>query len=67
MADLHGTERSMSVTEAAGRGVAGLVKDAEGGDDIIVERRGRAVAAVVSVSHLDSRSIHRSCGGRWRR
>jgi len=45
-------ERTMSVTDAAGRGVAGLVKDAEMGGDIIVERRGRAVAAVVSISHL---------------
>lgn len=51
------TERTMSVTDAAGRGVAGLVKDAERGDEIIVERRGRPVAAVVSISHLED--LHR--------
>jgi prevent-host-death family protein len=51
-ADAH-TERTLSVTAASGRGVAGLVKDAEHGDDIIVERHGRAVAAVVSIDHLD--------------
>lgn len=43
----------MSVTDAAGRGVAGLVKDAERGEDIVVERHGRAVAAVVSIGHLE--------------
>lgn len=51
IADLH-PERHMSVTAASGRGVAGLVKDAEGGEDIIVERHGRAVAAVISVDHF---------------
>lgn len=30
-----------------------MVKDAERGEDIIVERRGRAVAAVVSVDHFE--------------
>lgn len=47
----------MSVTAASGRGVAGLVRDAEGGEDIIVERHGRAVAAVVSMEHFDE--LHR--------
>jgi prevent-host-death family protein len=51
-ADAH-PERTLSVTAAAGRGVAGLVKDAEHGEDIIVERHGHAVAAVVSIDHLD--------------
>lgn len=55
-ADAH-PERTLSVTEATGRGVAGLVKDAERGEDIIVERHGRAVAAVISVEHLDE--LHR--------
>lgn len=44
-------ERVLSVTEATGRGVAGLVKDAER-KDIIVQRHGHAVAAVISVKHL---------------
>lgn len=50
-ADPH-PERTLSVTAATGRGVAGLVKDAERGEDIIVERHGRAVAAVISVQHF---------------
>lgn len=45
-------ERTMSVTAASDRGVAGLLKDAERGEDIIVERHGRAVAAVVSVERF---------------
>ena len=55
-ADAH-PERTLSVTAATGRGVAGLVKDAERGEDIIVERHGRAVAAVISVEHFDE--LHR--------
>jgi len=51
-ADLH-HGRTLSVTEASSRGVAGLVKDAERGEDIIVERHGRAVAAVISVEQFD--------------
>lgn len=55
-ADVH-PERTLSVTAATGRGVAGLVKDAERGEDIIVERHGRAVAAVISVEHFEE--LHR--------
>ncbi|RNI24732.1 type II toxin-antitoxin system prevent-host-death family antitoxin [Flexivirga caeni] len=54
--DVH-PERTLSVTAATGRGVAGLVKDAEHGEDLIVERHGRAVAAVISVEHFDE--LHR--------
>lgn len=50
-------ERTLSVTAATGRGVAGLVKDAEQGEDIIVERHGRPVAAVISVDHFEE--LHR--------
>lgn len=50
-------ELTLSVTAATGRGVAGLVKDAERGEDIIVERHGRAVAAIISVEHFDE--LHR--------
>jgi prevent-host-death family protein len=45
--------RALSVTAATSRGVAGLVKDAEMGEDVLVERHGRAVAAVVSVEHFE--------------
>ena len=45
-------ERSMSVTSANSRGVSGLLKDAESGSDIVVERHGRAVAAILSVRRL---------------
>ncbi|WP_460626936.1 type II toxin-antitoxin system prevent-host-death family antitoxin [Intrasporangium mesophilum] len=44
----------LSVTEAAARGVPGLVKEAERGDDVVVQRHGRAVAAVVSMRHLNA-------------
>ena len=43
---------AVSVTEAATRGVAGLVRDAEAGEDIVVSRHGRPVAAVVSMRRL---------------
>lgn len=52
-ADVH-SGRTLSVTAATGRGVAGLVKDAERGEDILVERHGRAV---ISVDHFEQ--IHR--------
>ena len=55
-ADLH-HERTLSVTDASSRGVADLIKDAERGEDIIVERHGRAVAAVISVEQFDE--LHR--------
>lgn len=43
----------ISVTEASARGVAGLIKDAEAGADVVVSRHGRPVAAVVSTRQLD--------------
>ncbi|GAA0985180.1 hypothetical protein GCM10009555_060180 [Acrocarpospora macrocephala] len=42
----------LSVTEAAQRGVARLVADAEQGADLVVTRRHEPVAAVVSVRRL---------------
>lgn len=42
----------VSVTEATRRGVAGLVKDAESGGDVIVSRHGNPVAAVVAMAHF---------------
>ena len=42
----------MTVTDATKRGVAGLVADAERGDDILVTRRNRPVAAVLGVRRL---------------
>jgi prevent-host-death family protein len=44
--------RELSVTEATHRGVAGLVSDAEHGSDVVVTRRHRPVAAVVSIQRL---------------
>ncbi|MFI6741973.1 type II toxin-antitoxin system prevent-host-death family antitoxin [Nonomuraea sp. NPDC050451] len=43
----------MSVTEAAQRGVARLVADAEQGADLVVTRRRQPVAAVVSIRRLN--------------
>jgi len=51
MTILHDAQE-LSVTEAAQRGVAGLVADAERGSDLVVTRRHRPVAAVVSISRL---------------
>lgn len=45
-------ERSMSVTAASERGISGLLKDAESGTDVVVERHGRPVAAIISMRHL---------------
>jgi prevent-host-death family protein len=42
----------LSVTEAAQRGVAGLVAEAERGSDLVVTRRHRPVAAVVGINRL---------------
>ncbi|MEV5553984.1 type II toxin-antitoxin system prevent-host-death family antitoxin [Nonomuraea wenchangensis] len=43
----------LSVTEAARRGVARLVADAEQGTDLVVTRRHQPVAAVVSIRRLN--------------
>lgn len=43
---------AVSVTEASRRGVAGLVRDAGAGQDVIVSRWGAPVAAVVGVDRL---------------
>ncbi|MDA0638954.1 type II toxin-antitoxin system prevent-host-death family antitoxin [Nonomuraea sp. MCN248] len=43
----------LSVTEAAQRGVARLVADAEQGADLVVTRRRQPVAAVVSIRRLN--------------
>lgn len=51
MADFH--PHVLSVTEAAKRGLPRLVKDVECGEHVVVERRGKAVAALVNMSHLD--------------
>jgi prevent-host-death family protein len=44
--------RELSVTEAAKRGVAGLVAEAERGADLVVTRRNHPVAAVVGIGRL---------------
>jgi prevent-host-death family protein len=51
MADFH--PHVLSVTEAAKCGLPRLVKDVESGEDVVVERHGRAVAALVSMRHLE--------------
>lgn len=43
----------VSVTDAAGRGVPGLVREAEQGHDLVVARHGRPVAAVISIGRLE--------------
>lgn len=53
MTRVLGETRSISVTTANTRGVSRLLRDAEEGNDVIVERHGRAVAAVVGMGRLD--------------
>lgn len=43
----------VSVTEAAKSGLPKLLREVELGEDVVVERHGKAVAAVVSMRHLD--------------
>lgn len=43
----------LSVTDAASRGVSGLVKAAESGSEVVVLRHGRPVAAVIGMEHLE--------------
>ncbi len=45
-------QHAVSVTEAASRGLPKLLRAAERGEDVVVERHGKAVAAVVSMRHL---------------
>lgn len=53
MAVFAAVPHAVSVTEAATRGVSSLVRSAEHGDDVVVERHGKAVAAIVSMAHLE--------------
>jgi len=43
----------VSVTEAGRRGLSALLAEAESGDEIVVERRGKPVAAIVGMHRLD--------------
>jgi len=52
MAVLDSHSHVISVTDAAKSGLPKLLRDAENGEDVIVERHGKAVAAVVSMRHL---------------
>jgi prevent-host-death family protein len=44
--------QTMSVSQATSRGVAGLLKDAEHGEAVIVARHGQPVAAVIGMARL---------------
>lgn len=45
-------QHQLTVTDATRRGVAGLVADAEHGQDLVVTRRNEPVAAVIGVQRL---------------
>ena len=53
MTDDKKLPRVVSVTAAASRGISSLVRSAEQGEDLIVERHGKAVAAIISTAHLE--------------
>jgi prevent-host-death family protein len=52
MSLLPTSPETVSVTEAAERGVPALVREASAGQDIVVARHGKPVAAVVSIGRL---------------
>ncbi len=48
---------TVSVTEASERGVSALVRAASEGHDLVVERRGRPVAAVVGMQRIGELAV----------
>lgn len=52
MAAVLPSPETVSVTEAAERGVSAIVRAAGEGHEIVVERHGQAIAAVVSMRRL---------------
>ena len=44
---------TMSVTDAQARGLSALIREAETGQDVLLERRNQTVAAVVSIERLN--------------
>jgi prevent-host-death family protein len=53
MAVLEFRPHVVSVTDAAKSGLSKLLRDVEQGEDVVVERHGKAVAAVVSMRHME--------------
>ena len=53
MSALDFESHAVSVTDAAKAGLPKLLRGVELGQDVVVERHGRAVAAVVSMRHLE--------------
>src|SRR6478672_9702455 len=47
------TKHMISMADASKRGISALVRDAESGEDQIVLRNNRAVAAVISIERLE--------------
>jgi prevent-host-death family protein len=47
------TKHMISMADASKRGISALVRDAEAGEDQIVLRNNRAVAAVISIERLE--------------
>ncbi len=57
---------TVSVSDASARGVAGLVREAENGREVIVVRHGTPVAAVIGMARFESlreleRDLRSSC------
>lgn len=48
--DVH--THTLSVTDAAAKGVSGLVREVERGEDVIVARHGHPVAAVIGMRRV---------------
>ncbi len=54
MAIIRYATETVSVTDASARGVAGLVREAEEGHEVIVARHGHPVAAVIGMTRFEN-------------
>ena len=54
MALLSSSAETLSVTQAAERGVSAIVRGAHEGRDVVVERHGRPMAAIVGMQRLEA-------------
>ena len=54
MLTVSASTETVSVSVASARGVAGLVREAENGHEVIVARHGRPVAAVIAMTRFEN-------------
>ena len=54
MALIRPADETVSVSDASARGVAGLVREAEQGHEVIEARHGRPVAAIIGMTRFEN-------------